>query len=252
MVNETIQTLHRHQSVRQYINRPIEEEKIEAIFQAVQGSPSWINGQQVSIIRITDYEVRQQMMALSGNQSYVGSAAEFWVFCADFYRSSLAGEMENEAFAAAENVDLLLVGATDVGIALGTAIASAESLGLGTVPIGGVRREIEQVIELLQLPQYVLPISGLCIGYSADQPGLKPRLPQQAVVFENAYNTQLHKDIQAYNEVFSNYMKKRTNGESATSWSEGIAAFYREPFYRGNSYQNIVPVLKKQGFIKSL
>lgn len=249
-MNETIQTMLNHQSVRQFTNQPLEKDKLQTILRAIQSSPSWINGQQMSIIRVTDPEIRQQLVELCGNQPYIGTAAEFFVFCADFYRSAIACELENEPFAIANNLDLLNIGATDVGIALGTAVVAAESLGLGTVAIGGVRKNMEKVIALLNLPKYVWPVSGLCIGYPSESPGLKPRLPQQAVVFENQYNQSLKTEIEQYNQTFATYMNIRTNGASQATWTEGIARFYREPFYVANSYQDIVPVLKKQGLLK--
>lgn len=248
-MNETIQSMLQHQSIRKYANQPVEEEKIQLIFDAIQASPSWINGQQLSVIRVTNPTIREQLAALSGNQAYVASAPEFLVFCADFYRTSLACEMEQEPFAAVHNIDLLLVGATDVGIALGTAVAAAESVGLGTVPIGGIRRHIEQVIDVLKLPKYVIPVSGLCIGYPNENPGLKPRLPKQSVVFENEYNPNIHADMKAYNETFASYMAKRTNGVNTNGWTSNIAGFYKEPFYRDNSYANTAQALRKQGFL---
>lgn len=249
-MNEIINQLTTHTSIRQYDNKAIPQEVIDAILQATQQAPSWINGQQLSIIRVTDNEKRAKLQELTGNQSYVGVAPEFWVLCLDFYRAHKACKIEGVPFAVAENIDLLLVGATDVGIALGTAVAAAESFGLGTVAIGGVRRDAQAVIELLDLPTYVYPISGLCIGYPAEAPALKPRLPQQTVVFDNAYNATLDEAIYAYNDTFAHYMHTRTNGASKANWTSGVAAFYGEPYYRGNSYANAEPILKAQGFLK--
>lgn len=249
-MNETIQQLQNHKSIRKYKAQPIEESIIDAILQATQQAPSWINGQQMSIIRVTDSEKRTKMMELAGNQAYVGTAPEFWVFCLDFQRAAKACEIEGKPFSIADNVDALLVGATDAGIALGTAVAAAESFGLGTVPIGGVRKDAQAVAELLELPTYVYPISGLCIGYPDEQPAVKPRLPKQAVLFENTYNADLHEALHQYNEQFAEYMMERTNGKSNANWSSGIAAFYSEPFYRDNSYADPMPALQKQGFLK--
>lgn len=249
-MNEIIQQLQSHTSIRKYKAQPIEQPIIDAILQATQQAPSWINGQQMSIIRVTDKEKRAKLQAYAGNQAYVGEAPEFWVFCLDFHRVAKACAIEGKPFAIADNLDTLLVGATDVGIALGTAVAAAESFGIGTVPIGGVRKDAQAVIELLELPAYVYPISGLCLGYPDEQPALKPRLPQQAVVFENTYNANLDDVLQQYNEQFSNYMLERSNGASTANWSSGIAAFYSEPFYRENSYANPAPILREQGFLK--
>lgn len=249
-MNTTITQLHQHTSIRRYRDEAIAPSIIQAITEAVQHAPSWINGQQVTMIRITDRQKRAQLMQFAGNQSYVADAPEFFVFCLDFYRAYEAAQLEGTSFAVEGNVDLLLVGATDVGIALGTAVVAAESFGLGTVAIGGVRKHPQQVIELLELPPYVYPVSGLCIGYPAENPDVKPRLPQEAQLFENTYNKDITTHIQAYNETFRAYMHKRSNGESDANWTSGVAAFYGEPFYRGNSYDDAATALQQQKLLK--
>ena len=250
-MNDIIKQLTEHKSIRKFENRTIAPEVIDAILQAIQQAPSWINGQQMTIIRITDSEKRAVLKQLAGDQAYIKEAAEFWVFCLDFYRAHQAAELEGKAFAVADNIDLLLIGANDVGITLGTAVIAAESFGFGTVAIGGVRRDPQAIIDLLELPPYVYPISGLCIGYPAENPDLKPRLPKEAVVFENCYNANLTAEITAYNEAFSHYMEKRTNGENNTNWTSGVANFYSQPNYPGNGYNDALCALKMQGFLKN-
>lgn len=68
------------------------------------------------------------------------------------------------------------------------ALTAAESLGLGGVYIGGIRNNIESVTELLKLPKHVLPLFGLCLGWPADNPDLKPRLPAELVVHGTSIN----------------------------------------------------------------
>lgn len=249
-MNTLITQLHQHTSIRQYKDEAITPSIIDAILSAVQQAPSWINGQQVSIIRVTNSQKREQLMEMAGNQPYVAAAPEFFVFCLDFHRAAEAAKLEGKEFAVEGNVDLLLVGATDVGIALGTAVAAAESFGLGTVAIGGVRKHPQQVIELLQLPPYVYPVSGLCIGYPAENPPLKPRLPLEAQLFENEYNADVTEHLQRYNDTFSSYMSERTNGESNMNWTSGVAAFYGEPRYRGNSYDDAEAALVQQKLLR--
>ncbi|MEE1133099.1 MAG: NADPH-dependent oxidoreductase [Caryophanon sp.] len=249
-MNTTITQLQQHTSIRRYKDEAIAPSILEAITSAVQQAPSWINGQQMTIIRVTDKEKREKLTALAGNQAYVAQAPEFFVFCLDFYRACEAAKLEGTEFAVEGNIDLLLVGATDVGIALGTAVVAAESFGLGTVAIGGVRKSPKEVIELLDLPPYVYPVSGLCIGYPDEAPALKPRLPQEAQIFDNAYDHNVVPHLQAYNEQFSAYMQERTNGESSTNWTSGVAGFYSEPLYRGNGYANATEALKQQKLLK--
>lgn len=91
------------------------------------------------------------------------------IFCLDFYRAKLAADKNNVELKITDSVESLLIGSTDVGIALGNAIAAAESFGLGTVPIGGIRRNPQDVIELLGLPEYVFPIAGLVVGHPNEE-----------------------------------------------------------------------------------
>ncbi len=59
--------------------------------------------------------------------------------------------------------------------------------------------------ELLKLPQHVLPLFGLCLGWPADNPDLKPRLPASILVHENSYQP-LDKDALAqYDEQLAEY-----------------------------------------------
>ena len=65
-------------------------------------------------------------------------------------------------------------------------MVAAESLGLGGVYIGGIRLNIEKLTDLLELPEYVIPLVGLSIGYPAEEKNdLKPRLPQSIVMHTN-------------------------------------------------------------------
>jgi FMN reductase (NADPH) len=115
------------------------------------------------------------------------------------------------------------VGAVDAALAAQNAVIAAESLGLGTVYIGGIRSNIEAVSELLKLPDYVIPVVGLVVGYREQDSSIKPRLPLENIYHLDAYeqnkeiiNTQLHN----YNEVISAYYSKRTNGVRKDRWTE--------------------------------
>ena len=156
--NQVVETILAHRSIRKYSNQPVSNEDLDTIIRSTQAAPSWVNGQHVTIISIQDSKRRKKMAELAGNQKHMIEAPVFLVFCADFHRIKVACEMEAIEFKAAVNPDLLLVGTVDVGIALGNAITAAESLGLGTVPIGGIRRSPLEYIELLNLPEYVIPV----------------------------------------------------------------------------------------------
>lgn len=159
-MNEVIKTLLNHRSVRSYSDKTVKKEDIDLIIRAAQQAPSSIDKQQVTIISVEDKEKKKKLSQLVGDQKYVDEAPVFLVFCADFYRAKLAGKIMGEEIVITDSQEANLVGAVDVGLAMGNAIAAAESLGLNIVPIGGVRKEPEEVIELLGLPEYVFPKIG--------------------------------------------------------------------------------------------
>ena len=106
-------------------------------------------------------------------------------------------------------IDPLIVGSHDVGIAIQNAVVAAESLGLGTVDIGAIRIKSLEVTKELNLPKYVIPLIGLCVGYPDDDPAIKPRMPMSAVFFEDKYDTEKAKaGVDEYDEIFKKYLLK--------------------------------------------
>ncbi|TXC93112.1 NADPH-dependent oxidoreductase [Metabacillus litoralis] len=246
-MNDVITTLTSHRSFRKYKDQQIPKDHLEAILNSAQSAPSWIHGQQVSIIVVQDKERKAKLADYCGNQKHIIEAPTFLVFCADFNRAKIASEIEKVPFNAIDDTDMLLVGATDVGIALSNAIAASESLGLGTVPIGGIRRKPLNVIELLNLPKYVIPIAGLCVGYGLNDPGLNPRLPKNAFVHNEEYDNNQTSYINTYNETFRQHQLKKSNGERDVTWTNKISGFYKEKHYNHN-YSDVPKMLKQQGF----
>ncbi|WP_342419777.1 NADPH-dependent oxidoreductase [Paenibacillus sp. FSL H8-0168] len=241
--NELYEILMNHRSIRSYTDQPVSEQELTLIMNSVQAAPSSINGQQVSVISIEDRQTKEKIAELTGNQPWVAQAPVFLLFCADFFRAKLAAELNGEHLVITESMESILVGATDVGLAMGNAIAVAESLELGIVPIGGVRNQPIELIELLEIPEYVFPVSGLVIGHPADLSAKKPRLPQKAIWHKERYDTNLEGLIKEYDQTISNYMDKRTNGKETRGWSQEISSFYNHIYY-----SEVRRMLEQQGF----
>ncbi len=178
----TIELICGHRSIRHFTDEPISEAQREAIINSARATSSSSFLQCSSIIRITDKALRDELVTLTGGQKHVAQAAEFWVFCADFNR-----HLQICPDAQLGLAEQLLLGVVDTAMMAQNALTAAESLGLGGVYIGGLRNNIEAVTELLKLPQHVLPLFGLCLGWPADNPDLKPRLPASILVHENNY-----------------------------------------------------------------
>lgn len=247
-MNEMIRLLKDHRSVREFLpDREVAEKQSKTIIEAAMAAPNWINGQQVSVIEIRDKVRKAKLAKAAGNQAWIDEAPVFFVFCIDFYRAKLAAEKNEVEFHIADNIEAVIIGSTDVGIALANATTAAESMGLGIVPIGGIRRNPSVFIEALGLPEYVFPISGLVVGYPRNVPEQKPRLPLEAVHHKEKYDLDRQVAlINQYDERISTYMSERTNGQDSSNWSSKIASFYDKGF---EAYEKAVaPAIKKQGF----
>lgn len=213
----TIELLCSHRSIRAFTEEGIDDAQREAILSAAQSASSSSFLQCSSIIRITDPAVRERLVELSGGQQYVGKAAEFWVFCADFNRHLQICPEAKLGLA-----EQLLLGCVDTALMGQNAMIAAESLGLGGVFIGGIRNGIAEVTELLGLPQYVLPLFGLCLGWPAQSPARKPRMPAAMMVHENRYQPIDPKVLAAYDNEQVQYYLSRDSNPRRESWSEHI------------------------------
>ncbi|MBM4761575.1 NADPH-dependent oxidoreductase [Bacillus sp. B15-48] len=249
-MNETINGLKDHRSVREFDSeKEVSEVQVKAIVEAAMAAPNWINGQQVSIIEVRDSDKKATIAKAAGNQRWIEEAPVFLLFCLDFHRAKLAAEKNGASLQVVEDLESVIVGSTDVGIALGTAVVAAESMGFGTVPIGGIRKNPQVLIEMLNLPEYVFPVSGLVVGNPRAIPEQKPRLPLQATFHKEQYNAEVQKElIDEYDETVSSYMAERTQGEDASNWSRKVARFYDTGI---DSYKkHTSSTLKQQGFLK--
>lgn len=213
----TIDLLCAHRSIRHFTDQPITTPQREAIIAAAQSASSSSFLQCSSIIRVTDPAMRRQLVTLTGGQEHVAQAAEFWVFCADFNRHLQI--CPNAELGLAEQ---LLLGVVDTAMMGQNALAAAESLGMGGVYIGGIRNSIVAVTELLALPQHVLPLFGLCLGWPADNPDVKPRLPAALVVHENHYRPLDLSLLERYDEELAHYYMTRDSNTRRDTWSDFI------------------------------
>lgn len=213
----TIDLLCSHRSIRAFTEQAIDEAQRNAIIAAAQAASTSSFLQCSSIIRITDREKREQLVKLTGGQPWVGEAAEFWVFCADFNR-----HLQICPDAQLGRAEQLLLGCVDTALMAQNAMIAAESLGLGGVFIGGIRNHIADVTTLLGLPKFVLPLFGFCIGYPAAQPDLKPRIPQAMLVHENSYQPVDAAVLAEYDSRTSIYYQQRDTHQRAETWSELI------------------------------
>jgi FMN reductase [NAD(P)H] len=242
-MNETVRLLQSHRSERSYKSDPIPDEILDNIIESAHLAPTSINSQQVSIVVVRDAERRKRIAEIAGGQPWIAKAPVFLALVADLYKTSVGLQKAGVTQQVQHSVEGLVVSATDVGIALGTLMIAARSYGLGIVPIGGIRRDPQAMIDLLGLPEDTFPIAGVVIGY-VDQPSTqKPRLPIKSFRHEESYHVEnLRPAIDAYDVTLPEYWKNIARSDGG-SWSKNTAERYSMVYF-----PKVKPVANKQGF----
>lgn len=239
------ETLLQRRSIRRYEREAISEGDLEFIREAIRNTPTSYNGQQFSVIEVSDQPLKEKLAEIVGQKQFKTCARAF-MFLSDFNKIAVAAEakgLENPGF---ENTaDGMIVGTVDAALAMMSAIVAAGSRGLGCCPIGYARTVNPAVIsELFNLPKGVYLVCALAVGVPREMPDLKPKQPQSLVFFKNSYGVDdMAGKLLAYDREFTEYHRNRSGNPSDADWIGEILGYYRE----GMNY-NMLEALRNQGY----
>lgn len=222
--NETIRGQLSHQSVRDYEPAPLPEGAVEVALAAASSAATSCNLQNWSVIVVTDVQTRTRLAELAGNQDFIKVAPVFLAWIVDHSRLARLAEQEKLGQVALDYEEAHLMAVLDVGLAAQNAVTAFESMGLGTVYIGGLRNHVEDVATLLGLPPRAYAVVGLCVGYPAKTVTrhIKPRLSQNVVVHKERYNSEGEAAyITEYDHKADAYQQEQ--GLPARRWSRTVA-----------------------------
>ena len=179
---DVFELLHQRASIRRFEERGVPEEIIEKILGAGQRAP--YTGQQCSVIVTTDPEKRKQVGEWLG---YLPRSAPLYLlFCVDFRRlGKIVARYGRELRFA--NIALLWWGIQDVCYFAENVVLAGEAHGLGSCFMGGTPWRSDELCALFEIPQWVFPVVGLVMGYPAEHPAPRARLPLHSVIHRDRY-----------------------------------------------------------------
>ncbi|MCD6044605.1 MAG: nfrA2 [Burkholderiales bacterium] len=172
---------------RRYRPDRVPEDIVRLLCATALAAPSKSDLQQATIVRLTDPAKRAAVCALLPGSPWLAGAPELLVFCADGWRLRRIFERRKAEFPN-EHLDAFFNASVDAAIALGAFVAAAELAGLGTCPISQVRDHVQRIDKLLELPDWVVPVAGLALGYPEQKETLSARLSLSATVHTNSYD----------------------------------------------------------------
>lgn len=239
-----------HRSHRRYAERPVPPELLQVLFACAFSAPSKSDLQQADIIHVSDAARRRAIVETIPDMPWIMNAPVFLIFCANNRRIRQIGDWRGKPFVN-EHLDHFMNAAVDAGLVMMNFIRAAEAAGLGTCPISAVRNRADTVSGVLELPQGVFPVAGLCAGYPAEAGRLTPRLSLNVTVHEDRYSeSELRERIEAYD--------RRRHAVLPYRRQRNIERFGEAPFYgwsEDKARQYAVPertdfgaFIRKQGF----
>ena len=164
---ETVKARH---SVRAFQSRPVEDEKIHRIIEAVNLAPSAGDLQAYEIIVVKDSKRRNELARAALWQNFIAEAPLCLVFLAYPERSSRKyGHRGSQLYCL-----------QDATIAVSYAQLAATALGLASTWVGAF--DDEAVARAVEAPKNKRPIAVLPIGYAAETPDITPRRPVSEIL----------------------------------------------------------------------
>lgn len=158
-------------SIRSYMQKDVEEEKIQQILEAGRLSPSASNRQEWKFIVVRDEEKRRRLAAAACGQAFVGEAPVVLVACAT----------ESSALMPCGHPPYIV----DLSIAFAYMLLQAFELGLGTCWIGAFNEQA--VKEILGVPRHVRVMSLSPVGYAKQAIPQRPRKRLDQIVCLDGY-----------------------------------------------------------------
>ncbi len=247
-----IDAIFNHRSIRNYKNEPISDKILDQILQAAIRGSNTGNMQLYSIIVTKNNDQKQKLWEAHFKQNMVVQAPVILTFVADINRFHKWCELRN-AGTAYDNFLWLYNATIDAVIAAQNACLEAEENQLGVCYLGTTTYMTEKIIDILELPQGVVPVTTVVIGYPAETPPLTDRLPQEAVVFNEKYTEFSDEQI---NEFFAEkenleYVKELIK-ENQT---ENLAQIFTQKRYKKQDNlffsNSFLKIIEKQGFMNN-
>ena len=185
-----------HRSIRRYRPDPLDPAWVDALLQqCLHGSSSSGNLNMVSVVKTTDAERKRRLFELHGEQPMILEAPLLLTFCADSHRTRAWLALRD---ARAGFGDLLSwhVAAFDAMILAQTVSLALEAHGLGICYMGTTLFAMQEIADLLELPDHCLPVTTLVAGHPAETLAQRDRLPPTAWIHDERYRAPQPADIE--------------------------------------------------------
>ncbi len=238
-------------TIRRYQEKDVTPALLNELMEIACRASTVGNMQTYSVVITRDAAMKEKLSPAHFNQPMVKKAPVVLTFCVDLNRFSKWCE-QRHAIPGYDNLQWFVTGAVDALLAAQTFCVAAEEKGLGICYLGTTTYNPNQIIDALQLPKLVFPITTITLGWPDELPEQVDRLPLEAILHQETYHDYSVEDIDrlyAYKESLPENLKFIAENNKET-----LAQVFTDVRYKKADSEFfsevLLETLKKQGFTK--
>ena len=234
-----MESLKQRRTIRKYQQKDISSDLLNDLLETSFRASTVGNMQVYSVIVTRDADRKARLAPAHFNQPMVKTAPAVLTL---LFRS--------KAEPGYNNFEWFVTGAVDALLVAQTFCVAAEEKGLGICYLGTTTYNPQMIIEALELPELVFPITTVTVGWPAEIPAQVDRLPLEAIIHEETYHDYTPEDIDRL------YAYKESLPENkqfiAENNKETLAQVFTDVRYTKKDSEamseNLWKVMKQQGF----
>lgn len=243
--------LNNRRTIRKYKEQDVDNSLIERLLEAAGRASTTGNMQLYSVVVTKDEAKKAELAPTHFNQPTFKNAPVVLTFCADYNRFNKWCE-ENEAVPGYDNFLSFLTAAIDTLLVAQTFCIAAEGEGLGICYLGTTTYNADKISDILNLPDYVVPVTTITLGYPDEAPELTDRIKVGGWVHYEEYKDYDSADIK---RVFGYKDEMEENKKFiAENGKKTLAQVFTDVRYKkaDNEFfsEAFINLLKKKGFLK--
>lgn len=246
-----MKTINTRRSIRRYADRPIDDQLLRRLLAEAERTQTMGNLQFYSVVVTRSDEMKRRLAPAHFNQPMVTEASVVLTFCADTRRTTVWCN-NRQANPGYDNMLSYQNAATDALLFCQTFCNLAEEEGLGCCFLGTTVYMPQMIIDTLQLPELVVPVATITLGWPDEQPELTDRLPLDAIMHSETYHDYTPESIDQF------YAEKEALEESKEfcriNNKQTLAQVFTDCRYTKKDNEamsaGLMDVLRRQGFLK--
>ena len=245
-----MKNLETRRSIRKYSDQPVSDELLNRLLTEASRTQTMGNLQLYSVVVTRSDKIKKELAPAHFNQPMVTQAPVVLTICADFNRTSVWAR-NRKAVPGYDNFLSFVNAGIDALLYTQTLCNLMDEEGLGYCYLGTTVYMPQMIIDTLQLPQLVMPLATLTVGWPAEEPSLSDRLPLESIIHSEVYHDYTPQQIDTY--YYNKEQLEENRHFCEINQKETLAQIFTDIRYTKKDNEamsaGLLEALKHQGFL---